>query len=245
LKAKNVGDRHAELSVVMKEGIEVKKADTMLKFQLMRGIYYVIRPMGYEDIPQVAQIDREAFPGEWVFRSQSAYKRDLDNPSVRYIVACSKRDASESEGQAMQKLPWFKRFFSQERPLSVSECIVGFSGFWMMMKEAHIIAIGVRGGYRRLGIGEGLLIETIELAQILDANVVTLEVRASNEIAQELYKKYGFRVVGRRPRYYSSDGEDAIIMSTDNLGSLLFQASLQELKKAYAQRHREILAQVR
>jgi ribosomal-protein-alanine N-acetyltransferase len=211
----------------------------------MSDTYYVIRPMEYEDIPQVAQIDREAFPGEWVFRSQSAYKQDLNNPSVRYIVACNKRDVSKSEGQEPQKLPLFKRLFSQERRLNVPENIVGFSGFWMMMKEAHIIAIGVRDSYRRLGIGEGLLIATIELAQLLNAHVVTLEVRASNEVAQELYKKYGFRVTGRRMKYYSSDGEDAIIMSTDNIGSLSFQASLQELKKAHAQRHRWIFAQVR
>jgi ribosomal-protein-alanine N-acetyltransferase len=217
----------------------------MVKFQLMSSTCYVIRPMQYEDIPQVAQIDREAFPGEWVFRSQAAYKRDLANPSVRYIVACNKRDVSEPEGQTVQELPWFKRLFHYERHLNVAENIVGFSGFWMMMGEAHIIAIGVRDSYRRLGIGEGLLIATIELAQIVNANVVTLEVRASNEIAQELYKKYGFRVVGRRPRYYSSDGEDATIMSTDNITSLPFQASLQHLKKAYAQRHREIFAQVR
>jgi ribosomal-protein-alanine N-acetyltransferase len=217
----------------------------MVKFQLMPDAYYVIRPMEYEDIPQVAQIDREAFPGEWVFRSQAAYKQDLDNPSVRYIVACNKRDVSESEGQETQKPPWFKRLFSYERHLNVPEDIVGFSGFWMMMKEAHIIAIGVRDGYRRLGIGEGLLIATIELAQILNSNVVTLEVRASNETAQELYKKYGFRVVGRRVKYYSSDGEDAIIMSTDNITSMPFQASFQHSKKAYAQRHREIFAQVR
>ena len=217
----------------------------MLKFQLMPGAYYVIRPMKHEDIPQVAQIDREAFPGEWVFRSQSSYKRDLDTPSVRYIVACKKMDMSESEGQEVQKRPWFKRLFSHERHINTSENIIGFTGFWMMMKESHIIAIGVRDGYRRLGIGEGLLIATIELAQILNANVLTLEVRASNEIAQELYKKYGFRVEGRHLRYYSSDGEDAIIMSTDNITSMPFQASLQQLKKAHAQRHREIFAQVR
>jgi len=217
----------------------------MLKFQLMLDIYYVIRPMQLEDIPQVARIDREAFPGEWVFRSQSAYKQDLSNPSVRYIVACSKRNVSESDGQEMQKKPWFKRLFSAGRHFKVPENIVGFSGFWMIMKEAHIIAIGVRDDYRRLGIGEGLLIATIELAQILNANVVTLEVRASNQTAQSLYKKYGFRVIGRRPRYYSSDGEDAIIMSTDNIGSLPFQTCLQDLKKAYAQIHREILTRIR
>jgi len=211
----------------------------------MPGIHYVIRPMKYEDIPEVAQIDREAFPGEWVFRSQSAYKQDLDNPSIRYIVAGKKRGVSESKQQAPQKPPWFKRIFSYEHNLNTPENIVGFSGFWLMMKEAHIIAIGVRDGYRRLGIGEGLFIATIELAQILNANVVTLEVRASNEIAQELYKKYDFRVAGRRLKYYSSDGEDAIIMSADNITSMPFQASFQQLKKAHAQRHREIFAQVR
>jgi ribosomal-protein-alanine N-acetyltransferase len=113
-----------------------------------------------------------------------------------------------------------------------------------MMREAHLIAIGVRDGYRRLGIGEGLLIATIGLTQVVNANVATLEVRASNEIAQALYKKYGFQVVGRRPRYYSSDGEDAIIMSTDNITSTPFQASFQQLRKAHAQRHPELLAQV-
>jgi len=232
------------LSAVMREGSRTKKPDTMLKFQLMLGTYYIIRPMEYEDIPQVAQIDREAFPGEWVFRSQAAYKQDLDNPSVRYIVACKERHVPESERQAMQKVPWFKRLFSYGRRLNTSEDIVGFSGFWMMVGEAHIIAIGVRNGYRQLGVGEGLLIATIELAQILNANVVTLEVRASNMIAQELYKKYGFQVVGRRLKYYSSDGEDAIIMSTDNITSLPFQASFQQLKKAHSQRHPELFPQV-
>jgi ribosomal-protein-alanine N-acetyltransferase len=210
----------------------------------MSGTSYIIRRMEYEDIPQVAQIDREAFPGEWVFRSQAAYKQDLDNPSIRYIVACRDKHATESGGQVMPRPSWFKRVFSYERRLNTREYIVGFSGFWMMVGEAHIIAIGVRNGYRQLGIGEGLLIATIELAQILNANVVTLEVRASNMVAQELYKKYGFRVTGRRLRYYSSDGEDAIIMSTDGITSLPFQASFQRLKEGHAQRHREILAQV-
>ncbi|RLC65659.1 MAG: ribosomal-protein-alanine N-acetyltransferase [Chloroflexi bacterium] len=206
-------------------------------------MHYIIRPMEHKDIPQVVQIDREAFPGEWVFRSQSAYERDLENPSIRNIVACTKKEGRESGERAVQ-LPWFKRLFGHERQLNPSEYIVGFSGFWIMMREAHLIAIGVRNGYRRLGIGEGLLIATIELAQEVNANVVTLEVRASNVIAQALYKKYGFQVVGRRPRYYSSDGEDAIIMSTDNITSMPFQASFQQLRKVHAQRHSELLLQI-
>ncbi len=201
--------------------------------------------MKSEDIVQVAQIDREAFPGEWLFRSQSAYKRDLSNPAVRYVVACEKKNVKESDRQEVPRPPWFRRLFSYEGRLGMREYVVGFSGFWMMAGEAHIIAIGVRNGCRQLGIGEGLLIASIELAQALNANMVTLEVRASNRIAQELYKKYGFQVVGRRLRYYSSDGEDAIIMSTDDIGAAPFQASFQELRRDYARRHREIVAQVR
>jgi ribosomal-protein-alanine N-acetyltransferase len=201
--------------------------------------------MKYEDISQVAQIDREAFPGEWVFRSQAAYKQDLNNPSIRYIVAYRDRDGTESGPQEMPRPSWFKRLFNYEHRLITREYIVGFSGFWMMAGEAHIIAIGVRNDYRQLGIGEGLLIATIELAQMSNANVVTLEVRASNKAAQELYRKYGFQVTGRRLKYYSSDGEDAIIMSTDNITSPSFQASFQRSKEAHAQRHREILARVR
>jgi ribosomal-protein-alanine N-acetyltransferase len=210
----------------------------------MSGTSYIIRRMEYGDIPQVAQIDREAFPGEWVFRSQAAYKQDLDNPSIRYIVASRDKDTAEST-RVMPKPSWFRRVFSYERRLDTREYIAGFAGFWMMVGEAHIIAIGVRNGYRQLGIGEGLLIATIELAQILNANVVTLEVRASNVIAQELYKKYGFRVTGRRFKYYSSDGEDAIIMSTDNINSPSFQAPFQRSKEDHARRHHEILSRLR
>jgi ribosomal-protein-alanine N-acetyltransferase len=235
--------RQTEFST--REGIGAKRSDTVLKFQLMPAKYYVIRPMRYEDIPQVAQIDREAFPGEWVFRSQAAYKQDLANPSVRYVVASRKKDVAESGGQLIPKLPWFKRLLNYERRLNVPEHVVGFSGFWMMVGEAHIIAIGVRDGYRQLGIGEGLLIATIELAQTVNASIVTLEVRASNMIAQELYSKYGFRVTGRRLRYYSSDGEDAIIMSTDGITSPPFQASFERSREDHAQRHPELVPQVR
>jgi ribosomal-protein-alanine N-acetyltransferase len=205
---------------------------------------YVIRPMEQADIRQVAQIDREAFPGEWVFRTQSAYKQDLENPSIRYVVVYERDDAPASASPAPQKLTWLRKPFGSGRRISTSNDIVGFSGFWMMLREAHVIAIGLRSAYRGLGLGEALLVATIDLAQALDAFVITLEVRSSNKVAQELYKKYAFREVGRRVKYYSSDGEDAIIMTTDNIASLSYQASFRELKKAHSRAHREILFQV-
>lgn len=243
-KTRQLVRQHTALRVVSRGDTGAGGDDTVLESQTMKGSHYVVRPMEQEDIPHVARIDREAFPGEWVFRSQSAYKRDLDNPSVRHVVACRVGAAEEPERETTEKAPWFKRLFRSERGNDAAEHVVGFSGFWMMMREAHIIAIGVRDGSRRLGIGESLLIATIELAQMLNADVVTLEVRASNETAQALYEKYGFQVTGRRVRYYSSDGEDAIIMSTDSITAMSFQASFQELRRGHALRHPEILVQV-
>ena len=46
---------------------------------------------------------------------------------------------------------------------------------------------------------------------------MTLEVRASNDVAQGLYRSFGFEEAGRRPRYYSDDGEDALVMTTPAL----------------------------
>lgn len=209
----------------------------------MAEVNYVIRPMKDEDIPQVAQIDREAFSSEWMFRSQDSYKRDLNNPAACYVVACMKKEVMPKlAGQDVQKLPWFKRLFSYNHYPNTAEYVIGFAGFWLMSKEAHITVIAVRNNYRRVGLGEGLFISVIELARQLNANVVTLEVRVSNETARALYKKYGLQVVGSRPRYYSDNGEDAVLMSTDTITSVSFQAHFQQLKKFHSQKWGQVLS---
>lgn len=203
----------------------------------------IIRPMKDEDIPQVAQIDREAFSSEWMFRSQDSYKRDLNNPAACYVVACMKKEViPKLAGQDVQKVPWFKRLFSYNHYPNTAEYVIGFAGFWLMSKEAHVTVIAVRNNYRRVGIGEGLFISVIELARQLNANVVTLEVRVSNETAQSLYKKYGFQVLGSRPRYYSDNGEDAVLMSTDIINSVSFQAHFQQLKKSHSEKWGQVLS---
>ena len=202
----------------------------------MHKTAYIIRPMKDEDIPQVAEIDREAFPSESLFSSYTSYQRDLNSPLARYIVASLEKEAgAEVSEQNLQSLPWLKRLFSHNRS-SNKEHVVGFAGLWLMLKEAHLTAIAVRSDYRRSGIGERLLISAIELATQLNAEAITLEVRASNEIAQALYKKYGFQAVGRRPRYYSDNGEDAVLMSIYAATSAPFQAHFQRLKEAHSQK---------
>jgi|YelNatPaOPRAMG01_1025707.scaffolds.fasta_scaffold48402_2 ribosomal-protein-alanine N-acetyltransferase len=210
----------------------------------MTAVYYVIRDMRHEDIPEVMHVDREVFPNDWTYRSQLAFQRDLENPSIRYIVACTVGKSLSSSREAKSRTNWVKRLFNYCWDDHTKDAIVGFSGFWMMLREAHIIAIGVRHAHRRHGLGEALLLATIELAASLNAGVITLEVRASNEAAQALYKKCGFHVVGKRLRYYSNNNEDGIIMSTDDIHSLTFQAHFQQLKRTHAEKHHNIICLV-
>ena len=110
--------------------------------------------------------------------------------------------------------------------------VVGFAGLWVMVDEAHITTFAVDPRWRRRGIGERLLLALLELAVARRAREATLEVRLSNVPARRLYEKYGFRPVGIRPRYYSDNGEDALIMTTDALASPAMRERVDLLRAA-------------
>ncbi|HYM53423.1 MAG TPA: ribosomal-protein-alanine N-acetyltransferase, partial [Candidatus Dormibacteraeota bacterium] len=74
-----------------------------------------------------------------------------------------------------------------------------------------------------------------ELALELGAARMTLEVRVGNEVAQALYRSFGFAVEGRRPRYYTDDGEDAYVMSTPHLVGPAMQTVLAAERARQAQ----------
>jgi ribosomal-protein-alanine N-acetyltransferase len=90
---------------------------------------------------------------------------------------------------------------------------------WLVLDEAHITTIAMRESHRGRGLGELLLGSLIMAAGEMGSDRVTLEVRVSNAVAQNLYRKYGFREEGVRPRYYSDNGEDAYIMTADDVRS--------------------------
>lgn len=112
--------------------------------------------------------------------------------------------------------------------------VVGFGGIWLMVDEAHITTFAVAPGWRRRRIGERLLVALLDLAIERRANEATLEVRLSNLPARRLYEKYGFRPVGLRPRYYSDNNEDALIMTTERLASGEMVERLRRLREALA-----------
>jgi ribosomal-protein-alanine N-acetyltransferase len=205
---------------------------------------YIVRCMQEKDIPQAIEIDREAFPTQWPKPSYTSFKQELRNRLAFYIVVAKPLENeisaqnTENKGFLYRLVHLFdqERFFGEDMTSPPKEYLVGIAGFWIMVDEAHITTLATRNAYRRQGIGERLLLQIIEMAAGLHANVVTLEVRVSNKQAQALYEKYGFRKVGMRRAYYTDNGEDAVIMTTDPLSSSDSQSRLQKLKKAHEQK---------
>ncbi|MBX9950687.1 MAG: ribosomal protein S18-alanine N-acetyltransferase [Candidatus Obscuribacterales bacterium] len=96
--------------------------------------------------------------------------------------------------------------------------LVGYSGYWLIAgDEAHITTLAVHQDYRRKRIGEVLLINNILTSRQKGAKWLTLEVRVSNEKAQGLYFKFGFKNLGIRRHYYQDNSEDALMLWTENI----------------------------
>ncbi len=115
---------------------------------------------------------------------------------------------------------------------STSE-LAGFVGVWFMRDQLHLVTIAVDPVRRRLGIAARLLLRCFELATEAEMPSMVLEVRASNEGAQALYKRFGFTQIGRLRGYYRDDGEDAMVMESPPLDDVEQQALLAELALRY------------
>lgn len=90
--------------------------------------------------------------------------------------------------------------------------IVGYAGMWTIIDEGHITNIAVDEGYKGRHIGNYLLIALIKYCANNGIYRMTLEVRKSNMVAINLYKKHGFEEAGIRKDYYVDEKEDAIVM---------------------------------
>jgi ribosomal-protein-alanine N-acetyltransferase len=145
-----------------------------------------IRSMQLDDLSQVLAIDSQSFTLPW---PESAYRYELlENPSSFLMVA----EIEQSE---------------------VGRLIVGVVVVWMILDEAHIATIAVHPEFRGQGIASRLMVSMMREAIQLEARLATLEVREQNTAAQRLYQRFGFNIVGRRPRYYKDNLDDALIMT--------------------------------
>ncbi|PDV97352.1 ribosomal protein S18-alanine N-acetyltransferase [Candidatus Chloroploca asiatica] len=204
-------------------------------------MYYFIEPMVEDDVPYVQAIEQQSFTTSW---SANTYRREVRNTqSCRYVVA----KASGSPPTSLSKnggVPNAQRtgIFSQlvstlllgmpsQLPPQATNPIVGYGGLWVTLDEAHVTTIAVDPIHRGRGIGELMLTTLIDHAYELSAQMLTLEVRVSNHTAQQLYLKYGFQVVGNRRRYYTDNGEDALIMSTASIHTTDYKNRLRDHRR--------------
>lgn len=93
--------------------------------------------------------------------------------------------------------------------------VAGYGCFWFVLDEGQLVNIGVRPEFRRLGIGALILEAGLAECRKRAMKTLFLEVRTSNEKAQNLYKKYGFKVLGLRKGVYDLPKEDGYIMQVE------------------------------
>ncbi len=150
-----------------------------------------IRPMQLEDLEQVHAIDRMSFSIPW---PENSYRYELqENPrSMLLVVEIDLPDSTQR--------------------------VVATSVLWLIEDEAHIATLSVHPDYRGRGISRELLAATLTEAIRAGMQSATLEVRANNQIAQALYRRFRFEVFGLRPHYYRDNNEDALIMTVEGLG---------------------------
>jgi ribosomal-protein-alanine N-acetyltransferase len=170
------------------------------------NLRYTVDWMRSSDVRQVMSIEKVSFPAPW---PASAYryelnKNDLSNYLVLRIEGNARADAR----------------------------VVAYGGFWLIVDEGHISTLAVDPAWRGRGLGEWMLVILIETAILRGAGELTLEVRASNQVAQALYRKYGFVQVGLRRGYYHDNHEDALIMTTPRVNDQGFQQRYQALVEA-------------
>jgi ribosomal-protein-alanine N-acetyltransferase len=162
-----------------------------------------LRYMRLADVPEVAAIDRVSFDPPWSPRS---YEYEITESTYSHMVVLE-RQAGERPSSNWRKL--INNFGIIPDPGAV---VVGYGGVWNIVDEAHISTIAVHPMYRGHGYGEIVLAGMIRRALTLKAGYIVLEVRVSNVVAQNLYRKYGFEVIGTKPNYYHSNNEDAYDM---------------------------------
>lgn len=199
---------------------------------------YSVDSMTMNDVPRVVEIERLAYTTPW---PPSAYRREIqENRMARYIAV---RDtwlkppappAAQEEAKRPFPLSLLARAQSSVPPETVN--IIAFAGLWHMINEAHITTIATHPDYRGRGVGELMLSTLIGIAYTTQSRYVTLEVRVSNNIAQSLYRKYGFAQTSLRRRYYSDNHEDAYVMSTQDITSEDYRTRYAELRERLLRR---------
>ncbi len=158
--------------------------------------------MSNADVRAVMRIESLSFSTSW---PTSAFQSELnDNKLAHYFVG---RDGQGPDAE-----------------------LVAYGGIWVILDDAHITTIAVHPDRRGLRYGEQLLVHMLHESISRSASWITLEARESNEVAHNLYRKYGFATISTRRAYYSDNGENAVVMWAGNLRGELYARRLATLE---------------
>lgn len=163
-----------------------------------------IRPMTLADIHAVVLVD--AIAGILLPWSPAAYAGELRKPTSSCWVA---------EAVLDEPLAYVMPFALPVENIQYragEKAVIGSLTLWDVAGEGEIANVSVHPKFWRQGVARALMQTALDKAAQLGLARVMLEVRASNEPAQRLYRSFGFLEEGRRPHYYSN-GEDALLMS--------------------------------
>jgi len=164
---------------------------------------FYIRRMRESDVEGILAIESTSFGSHhW---SGPAFVNEMNNPMARYHTLVYHPE---------------------------NEKVVGYCGFWMVLDEAHITTLATHPQYRGLSLGEVQLLQMLEKLYGNSVKFATLEVRVSNNAAQNLYYKYGFSCAGVRHKYYQDTHEDALIMTTPDITTEAYRSFYREQKTA-------------
>lgn len=143
-----------------------------------------------------------------------------DNYIIRKMTEHDIPGVMEIEQESFT-LPWSKESYLGELKNNFATYLVcdyegdvaAYGGIWVVFEEAHITNIAVGPNFRQQGIGRRLMLELENVARKKKALKILLEVRPSNDAALRLYNSLDYMPTGLRKKYYSDNGEDAIIMT--------------------------------
>lgn len=150
-----------------------------------------------ECLAAVAALDQRCLGGIWHLDS---YRREMESPNSDLLVLSMLPHPSAAANQ------------TPSSPTPSSPRLIGVGCLWSILSEAHITLLAIDPDYQGQGLGQVMLYQLLVCAWQRRLEWATLEVRASNQRAISLYKKFGFQDVGRRRRYYQDNDEDALIL---------------------------------
>lgn len=194
------------------------------------------------DLDEIMLLERLCFRDPWTRRM---YIVDLtENPLATYLVLRYTGAGMWHRGRPGG--PEAEATASPSADLA-GPTILAYGGFWLLTDEAHIATLATHPDWRGCGLGLRMMVALLDAAVARGAALATLEVRAGNRPAQELYRKLGFEVVGVRRKYYR-DGEDGLIMTTPAFSDPDMQArmaaaraeAVSRMTACFAYRHPEV-----